>query len=90
MACLGSPTRAGQARAKKEARGRFRADGPKKPAITYSRPIRTTIGRVGLTTEFGMGSGVSPRVWSPATRVRRSGAELAAGDCTQVNSGCVG
>lgn len=43
---------------------------PVKPAITYSRPIRTTIGRMGLTTEFGMGSGVSPYAKSPADRVR--------------------
>jgi hypothetical protein len=61
--------------AKKAARRRFRTGGPKKPAITYSRPIRTTIGRVGLTTEFGMGSGVSPHVWSPATRVREANPE---------------
>ena len=43
--------------------------GPYKPAITYSCPIRTTIGRAGLTTEFGMGSGVAPHVNSPAVRV---------------------
>jgi hypothetical protein len=57
-------------RAKKAARQGLHLAGPQKPAITYSRPVRTTIGRVGLTTEFGMGSGVAPHVSSPAARVR--------------------
>ena len=36
------------------------------PAITYSRtPQGTTIGGTGLTTEFGMGSGVSLPLSSP-------------------------
>jgi hypothetical protein len=35
-------------------------------AITYSR-LSTTIGRTGLASEFGMGSGVSPPVWSPGS-----------------------
>ncbi len=33
-------------------------------AITYSR-LATTIGRTGLTTVFGMGTGVAPHVMSP-------------------------
>jgi hypothetical protein len=36
--------------------------------MTYFCPVRTIIGRAGLTTEFGMGSGVAPHVCSPAAR----------------------
>src|SRR5262245_56903399 len=39
--------------------------GSDDPAMTYSRPRRTTIGPGGLTAVFGMGTGVAPRVWSP-------------------------
>ena len=35
------------------------------PAMTYSRARRTTIGPGCLTAVFGMGTGVSIRVWSP-------------------------
>lgn len=34
------------------------------PAPTYFR-LSTIIGPTGLTSEFGMGSGVSPQVWAP-------------------------
>ena len=44
----------------------------KKPAMTYSRPGRTTIGPECLTAVFGMGTGVATRVWSPAVRVDAS------------------
>jgi hypothetical protein len=33
--------------------------------MTYSRRKATTIGRTGLASVFGMGTGVSPYVWSP-------------------------
>lgn len=36
-------------------------------AITYFR-LTTIIGRTGLASEFGMGSGVSLPVWSPGVR----------------------
>ena len=35
------------------------------PAVTYSRPRRTTIGPGRLTAVFGMGTGVAVRVCSP-------------------------
>jgi hypothetical protein len=35
------------------------------PAMTYSRPRRTTIGPGCLTAVFGMGTGVAIRAWSP-------------------------
>ena len=35
------------------------------PGDDLLSPVRTTIGRTGLASEFGMGSGVSPHVWSP-------------------------
>ena len=37
-----------------------------KPAMTYSRAGRTTIGPRCLSAVFGMGTGVSTWVWSPA------------------------
>jgi hypothetical protein len=37
----------------------------KNPAITYFRAMRTIMGPVCLTAVFGMGTGVSTRVWSP-------------------------
>ncbi len=37
-----------------------------KPAMTYSRAGRTTIGPGCLSAVFGMGTGVPTRVWSPA------------------------
>src|SRR4051812_2036899 len=37
----------------------------KNPAITYSRPRRTTIGPACLTAVFGKGTGVATQVWSP-------------------------
>jgi hypothetical protein len=37
----------------------------KNPTITYFRAIRTIMGPVCLTAVFGMGTGVSTRVWSP-------------------------
>jgi hypothetical protein len=37
-------------------------------------PVRTTIGRTGLASEFGMGSGVSPSVWSPGSSLSPPGA----------------
>ena len=43
-----------------------------KPAMTYSRAGRTTIGPGCLSAVFGMGTGVSTRAWSPAVRVRAS------------------
>lgn len=57
---------------KRRPRDFFRNRGAVKPAFTYSRPIRTTIGRAALTSEFGKGSGVAPHVWTPADRVRMS------------------
>jgi hypothetical protein len=39
------------------------------PAITYSRPRRTTIGPGCLTAVFGMGTGGTIRVCSPRNRV---------------------
>ena len=42
------------------------------PAMTYSRPRRTTIGPGCLTAVFGMGTGVAIRVCSPGyARVSR-------------------
>ena len=41
------------------------------PAVTYSRPRRTTIGPGRLTAVFGMGTGVAVRVCSPGS-LRRS------------------
>ena len=38
------------------------------PAMTYSRPRRTTIGPGCLTAVFGMGTGVAIRVCSPGSR----------------------
>src|SRR5205085_2174552 len=35
------------------------------PAITYFRAVRTIMGPVCLTAVFGMGTGVTTRVWSP-------------------------
>ena len=43
----------------------------KNAAITYSR-LSTTIGRVGLTTVFGMVTGVSPHVCSPQRPIIRT------------------
>src|SRR5260370_10280953 len=40
----------------------------KNPAMTYSRPRRTTIGPGCLTAVFGMGTGVTIRVCSPRRR----------------------
>ena len=37
-----------------------------KPAMTYSRAGRTTIGPRCLSAVFGMGTGVSTWAWSPA------------------------
>ena len=37
-----------------------------KPAMTYSRAGRTTIGPGCLSAVFGMGTGVPTRVWPPA------------------------
>ena len=56
-----------------------------KPAITYSCPFRTTIGRAALTSEFGMGSGVAPHVLSPADHVRTA-RRAGRSDCTQGES----
>src|SRR5438128_1688289 len=39
--------------------------------MTYSRAGRTTIGPGCLSAVFGMGTGVSTRVWSPAVSVQR-------------------
>ena len=39
-----------------------------KPAMTYSRAGRTTIGPRCLSAVFGMGTGVSTWAWSPANR----------------------
>lgn len=38
------------------------------PAMTYSRPRRTTIGPKGFTAVFGMGTGSPLWVKSPASR----------------------
>jgi hypothetical protein len=35
------------------------------PAITDFRAKGTIMGRAGLTAVFGMGTGVTPPVWSP-------------------------
>jgi hypothetical protein len=43
----------------------------KLPAPTYSRAKGTTIGPEGLTAVFGMGTGVSPPVWSPGACLQR-------------------
>ena len=40
-----------------------------KPGDHLLSPVRTTIGRVGLASEFGKGSGVSPHVMSPGNLV---------------------
>jgi hypothetical protein len=37
----------------------------KKSGDTYSRTFGTTIGSESLTTVFGMGTGVTFRIWSP-------------------------
>ena len=42
--------------------------GAVKPAMTYFRAVRTIIGPGCLTAVFGMGTGVSSPVWSPASR----------------------
>ena len=44
----------------------------KKPGDTYFRAFGTIIGLKGLTTVFGMGTGVALSIWSPGrTRQRR-------------------
>ncbi len=38
-------------------------------ATTYSPAFNSTIGAVGLTSVFGMGTGVAPPLWSPGIYV---------------------
>ena len=45
------------------------AGGVKDPAMTYFRAESTIIGPKCLTAVFGMGTGVSIWVWSPASRL---------------------
>ena len=61
-----SSVRSAVARAKKEPRA-FPREAPKEnPATTYSlAPQGNTIGVQGLTTVFGMGTGVALVLWSP-------------------------
>src|SRR5262245_13861586 len=47
------------------------AGGEKDPAMTYSRPRRTTIGPGCLTAVFGMGTGMAIRAWSPGYALDR-------------------
>ena len=45
-----------------------RASGCRMPAMTDFRTKGTIIGPMGLTAVFGMGTGVTPSVWSPTKR----------------------
>lgn len=51
----------------------------KKPALTYSRAGRTTIGPGCLTAVFGMGTGVATRAWAPASLVVKDRVSLTTG-----------
>ena len=44
------------------------SDRPHNPGDDLLSPVRTTIGRTGLASVFGMGTGVSPCVKSPGSR----------------------
>jgi hypothetical protein len=55
-----------QKKIRPEPTGWFRADSRVRiPAITDFRAKGTIMGRAGLTAVFGMGTGVTPPVWSP-------------------------
>ena len=53
--------------------------GKKIPAITDFRAEGTIMGLAGLTAVFGMGTGVTPPVWSPEKRSGGGQAARAAG-----------
>ncbi len=50
------------------------------PAITDFRAQGTIIGLAGLTAVFGMGTGVTPPVWSP--EMRPAGGQSGPGACS--------
>ncbi len=59
------------------------------PALTYFR-LTTIIGPVCLTAVFGMGTGISRRVWAPGSACRRRAGRRACGQagCAGGKSGC--
>ena len=60
------PTGLGPARKKRRGPAIFRSPGLNKAGTDLLSPTWTTIGPKDFTTEFGMGSGVTPQVSAPA------------------------
>ena len=59
--------------AKEKASSFFGTGLYKIPGDDLLSPRRTTIGRAGLASVFGMGTGVSPPVWSPGNSLSAIG-----------------